>query len=92
VGYQQGWFIDGTVGEQSLLVSSLLTSPPVNQPTIKEKLKKKNIMKLTKNTTPQAKNYQCNKCKAICSHREMHDDDICYDCYDKLPENVDEKN
>lgn len=37
-------------------------------------------MKLTNNTTPQARNYQCDKCKAIKSHKNMYDDKICYDC------------
>lgn len=41
-------------------------------------------MKLTKNTTPQARNYQCNKCKSINSHMDMHDDDMCYDCWAKV--------
>ena len=40
-------------------------------------------MKLTNKTTPQAKNYQCDKCKEIVTHREMYDDEICYDCYEK---------
>lgn len=40
-------------------------------------------MKLTKNTTPQARNYQCNKCKCITSHKEMYDKDLCYDCWKK---------
>ena len=40
-------------------------------------------MKLTKRTTPQARDYQCNKCKSICCHRDMYNDSICYDCYDK---------
>ena len=39
-------------------------------------------MKLTKNTTPQARNFQCDKCKSIRCHRDMYDDEICYDCYD----------
>ena len=37
-------------------------------------------MKLTNNTTPQAKNYQCNKCKKITCHKNMFDDIVCYDC------------
>jgi hypothetical protein len=37
-------------------------------------------MKLTKYTNPQAKNYQCDKCKKILSHRDMYDEDFCYDC------------
>ena len=40
-------------------------------------------MKLTNRTTPQARNYQCDKCKFIKCHRDMYDDNICYDCYDK---------
>jgi len=40
-------------------------------------------MKLTNKTTPQAKNYQCDKCKAVKCHRDMYDDKICYECYDK---------
>lgn len=40
-------------------------------------------MKLTKRTIPQARDYQCDKCKAILSHKNMYDDKICYDCYDK---------
>ena len=39
-------------------------------------------MKLTKTTTPQAKNYQCDKCKAIKSHSNMYNDNYCYDCVD----------
>lgn len=41
-------------------------------------------MKLTNNTTPQAKNHQCDKCKSIKCHRDMYDDKICYDCWDKM--------
>jgi DNA-directed RNA polymerase subunit RPC12/RpoP len=37
-------------------------------------------MKLTKNTIPQAKNYVCDDCKKICSHKQMYDDNICEDC------------
>lgn len=40
-------------------------------------------MKLTNRTTPQARNYQCNKCKAIKCHIDMYNDNICYDCFDK---------
>ena len=40
-------------------------------------------MKLTNNTTPQARNYQCNKCKNIYPHKNMYDIDICYSCKDK---------
>jgi len=40
-------------------------------------------MKLTERTIPQAKNYQCNKCKAIKCSTEMFDKDLCYACYDK---------
>ena len=39
-------------------------------------------MKLTNNTTPQARNYQCDKCKSIHCHKNMYDDNICYECYD----------
>ena len=42
-------------------------------------------MRLTNRTTPQARNYQCDKCKKVCGHIEMYDDKICYDCYDKEP-------
>lgn len=38
-------------------------------------------MKLTKHTIPQARNYQCDKCKLIKCHKEMKDDSICYDCF-----------
>lgn len=41
-------------------------------------------MKLTKNTTPQARNYQCDKCKAIKCHQDMYDDSLCYDYYDEV--------
>ena len=44
-------------------------------------------MKLTNRTIPQAKNYQCDKCKDILCHRDMYDDKICYSCYDKEEEN-----
>jgi len=40
-------------------------------------------MKLTKNTIPQARDYQCNKCKTITCHKNMHDKDLCYFCFDK---------
>lgn len=40
-------------------------------------------MKLTNKTTPQARNYQCDKCESILCHKDMFDDDICYGCYDK---------
>ncbi len=36
-------------------------------------------MKLTNTTTPQARNYQCDKCKAVMNHKSMVDDSIC--CY-----------
>ena len=39
-------------------------------------------MKLTDRTTPQAKNYRCDKCKSIKCHRDMYDDNICYECKD----------
>ncbi len=38
-------------------------------------------MKLTKMTIPQARNYQCNKCKRILPHKDMYDDNICAICY-----------
>jgi len=38
-------------------------------------------MKLTNRTTPQAKNYQCDKCKSILTHKQMYDDNVCEDCY-----------
>ena len=44
-------------------------------------------MKLTNKTTPQAKNYQCDKCKEVLSHKNMYDDKICYECFDKSEEN-----
>ena len=40
-------------------------------------------MKLTNKTTPQARNYQCDKCKRITNHKEMYDDNLCYDCENK---------
>ena len=43
-------------------------------------------MKLTNKTNPQARNYQCNKCKAIKCHKNMYDDNICEDCYVKESE------
>jgi len=43
-------------------------------------------MKLTERTTPQAKNYQCDKCKAIKCHKNMYNDDLCYNCYDETQE------
>jgi hypothetical protein len=45
-------------------------------------------MKLTNRTTPQAKNYMCDKCKTIHSHKDMYDDNICYDCKDELDKEV----
>lgn len=45
-------------------------------------------MKLTKNTIPQARNYQCDKCKAIRCHKDMMDDKICYDCFDEKENKV----
>jgi len=38
-------------------------------------------MKLTNRTTPQARNYQCDKCKSINTHKQMYDDNICEDCF-----------
>jgi len=43
-------------------------------------------MKLTNRTTPQARNYQCDRCKSFLCHRDMYDDNICYECYDKSKE------
>ena len=40
-------------------------------------------MKLTKNTIPQAKNYQCDKCKLIKCHKDMFDENICCDCWEE---------
>lgn len=40
-------------------------------------------MKLTDRTIPQAKNYQCDKCKAIKCHKNMYNNKYCYDCYEK---------
>lgn len=37
-------------------------------------------MKLINKTTPRVKNYQCNKCKGIWCHKDMYDDDLCYEC------------
>jgi len=39
-------------------------------------------MKLTKSTIPQARNYQCDKCKYIFCHKDMVNEKICYNCYD----------
>ena len=41
-------------------------------------------MILTKRTTPQARNYQCNKCKRVTNHKNMYDDSLCYDCNDEV--------
>jgi len=41
-------------------------------------------MKLTKNTIPQARDYQCDECKSVLSHKNMYDKDLCYDCHDAL--------
>jgi len=40
-------------------------------------------MKLTKRTTPQARDFMCDNCKSILSHKDMYDDNICYECRDK---------
>ncbi|HLD90819.1 MAG TPA: hypothetical protein VI911_07400 [Patescibacteria group bacterium] len=40
-------------------------------------------MKLTEKTIPQARNYQCNKCKDFLCHKDMYDDNICSDCKDE---------
>ena len=40
-------------------------------------------MKLTKRTIPQARNFQCDNCKSICCHKNMYDENVCGDCYDK---------
>jgi len=31
-------------------------------------------MKLTERTSPQARNYQCDKCKSIKCHKDMYDE------------------
>jgi hypothetical protein len=49
-------------------------------------------MRLTNRTTPQAKNYQCNKCKKILPHKEMEDDNICIDCYMEESESLGNEN
>lgn len=41
-------------------------------------------MKLTHRTTPQALSYQCDKCKGIYCHKDMHDDKWCYECYEEV--------
>ena len=38
-------------------------------------------MKLTNNTTPQARNYQCDECRVIMTYKSMYNDKICDDCY-----------
>lgn len=43
-------------------------------------------MKLTKRTTPQARDYQCDECKNIHCHKDMKNERFCYDCYQKLSE------
>jgi len=40
-------------------------------------------MKLTNRTTPQARNYQCDKCKKIRCHKDMYNEKLCYSCWDK---------
>ncbi len=37
-------------------------------------------MKLTKYTIPQAKNYQCEKCNTINNHKDMYNEQYCYEC------------
>ncbi len=37
-------------------------------------------MKLTKYTIPQAKNYQCEKCHVINNHKDMYNEQYCYEC------------
>lgn len=49
-------------------------------------------MKLTNRTTPQAKNYMCDKCKRITTHKGMYDDNWCYDCYDETKKLANELN
>ena len=46
-------------------------------------------MKLTNRTTPQARNYQCDKCKRIYCHKDMYDNNLCYSCWDKQKEEDD---
>ena len=41
-------------------------------------------MKLTNRTTPQVRNYQCDKCKSIFTHKQMYDDEYCDNCFDDL--------
>jgi hypothetical protein len=26
--------------------------------------------------------YQCDVCKIVLSHKDMHDDNLCYECYE----------
>ena len=40
-------------------------------------------MKLTNRTTPQARNYQCDRCKAIKCHKDMETEKFCSECYDE---------
>jgi hypothetical protein len=40
-------------------------------------------MKLTKHTIPQARDYQCNKCKDIYCHKDMVNESICWNCIEK---------
>lgn len=47
-------------------------------------------MKLNKHTIPQARDYQCDKCKGIFCHKDMVDENICYDCQDKINEELKE--
>ena len=40
-------------------------------------------MKLTNQTTPQARNYQCDECQGIFPHKGMNNEKYCYNCTDK---------
>lgn len=48
-------------------------------------------MKLTDRTTPQARDNQCDKCRKVTSNIYMYDENICYDCYDKIEDVEDGK-
>ena len=43
-------------------------------------------MKLTNRTTPQARNHMCDVCRTLLCHKDMYDEKICYDCWDKKQE------
>ena len=48
-------------------------------------------MKLTKRTTPQARDYQCDNCKSILGHKDMYDINQCENCWDKEQSNSEPK-